>query len=271
MLLSDIQPQYFPRLHYFARMLASDMFVIRDDVQFVRNHKFPDGRRDVSYQAHSPMPSSDGTSLLSVSVKKSGPLPINSTFVSYDQQWVKKHINVIKNTYSKSPYFKKLIPGLELLFKVNFETISELNIATLCWGMNRLLGNNQLSTEYLSLSHINYLIERNSSIVLQRILLGTEHLSNTDSDTASERIVRLCQLFAAEEYMTGGTAHTAYLDTGVFQRKNIRISIQDWKCQTYPQQHSNKGQFVQNLSIIDLLMNCSPEEALSILLPMKLS
>jgi hypothetical protein len=88
MRLSDIQPQYFPRLHFFARMLASDVFVFRDDVQFVRNHKYPDGSRGPSYQVHTPIRIPDGASLLTVSVKKGSLLPIGRAEVSYEQKWV---------------------------------------------------------------------------------------------------------------------------------------------------------------------------------------
>lgn len=44
MRLADIQPQHFPRLHYLARLLDSDVFVIRDDVQFAKSHRYPAAR-----------------------------------------------------------------------------------------------------------------------------------------------------------------------------------------------------------------------------------
>jgi len=45
--LAGYQPQYFPRLHYFARLLNADVFEVSDYVQFVKKHAYvdPNGER----------------------------------------------------------------------------------------------------------------------------------------------------------------------------------------------------------------------------------
>ena len=81
---SGIQPQYFPRLHYFARILNADIFVSRDDAQFLRKHKYPDGKTDKSYQAHTPIKTPSGIYLLNVPTKHEGFIPIYKTAISYN-------------------------------------------------------------------------------------------------------------------------------------------------------------------------------------------
>lgn len=265
MRLSDIQPQYFPRLHYIARMLASDVFVFRDDVQFVRNHKYPDGSRDVSYQAHTPIKGPAGLHLLGVPVKSDGLQPIRQTRVAHDQPWARKHLNTIKSYYGSSPNLRALLPELELLLGCQFSTIAELDIATACWALGHVLGEALCIPEELSIGRINELLAAKRTVRLRRIALGSEHVGADEAATASERIAALCRSFDASEYVGGGTAVRAYLDRAPFDRSGIAVTIQDWTCPEYPQQHAAGAGFVGNLSILDLLMNAPAGEALSLL------
>jgi hypothetical protein len=263
--LSDIQPQYFPRLHYFARMLDSDVFVLRDEVQFVRNHRYPDGGRGVSYQAHTPIKTPDGAHLLAISVKKGSGLPINETAVSYDQPWTRKHANVIKSFYGRAPSFASLMPELEALFERRYDTVAELDVATTLWALGRALGC-ALAPEELSIERINDLLAATRPGRLRRIELGSRVLHNGVHTSASERIALLCQLAGADEYMAGGTAVQAYLDTSLFRRSSIELVVQDWTCPVYPQQFTARAGHLANLSILDLLMNAPAGEAASLLM-----
>ena len=268
MRLSDIQPQYFPRLHYFARILESDIFVIRDDVQFVRNHKYPDGKRGVSYQAHTPIKSPEGVYLLPVSIRKGGLLPINETQISYDQPWIQKQINILKNHYRNSPNTEKVISEIELLLGQQFLTMGALNIATICWSFTSLMGQEQITDECFTLDFVNNLLKERKSLRLQRIVLGSESIDqkSDQSSTASDRIVGLCNAFEADEYVGGGTALQAYVETGLFESNGIKLVIQEWNCPTYPQQHNKKIGFIANLSVIDLLMNVTTESKIPFLM-----
>src|SRR5690349_5274963 len=99
------QPQYFPRLHYVARMMHTDVFFIRDDVQFVKNHTYPDGKRGKSYQAHSPIKQPTGIYYLSVPIKRNGIFSLANTAVSYDDNWTDIHLKTLRMAYARSPNF----------------------------------------------------------------------------------------------------------------------------------------------------------------------
>lgn len=267
MRLSDIQPQYFPRLHYFARMLSSDIFVLRDDVQFVRNHKYPDGKRGVSYQAHTPIKSPEGNKLLPVSIKKNGLLSIREMHISYDQPWAKKQINIIQNSYRKSPNYNELLPDIEFIYAQEYPTVGELNLATICWGLTRLMGGEQINLDSLTLDCVNKMLKKNKFTRLNHIYLGAELFGEKPSQqlSATGRIVELCKRLKADEYVGGGTAFQAYVDTSMFEKAGINLIIQEWDCPTYPQQYNKNTGFITNLSIIDLLMNVAPERGIQIL------
>ncbi|MCU7843913.1 MAG: WbqC family protein [Candidatus Thiodiazotropha sp. (ex Monitilora ramsayi)] len=268
MLLSDIQPQYFPRLHFFARMLASDHFVIRDDVQFVKNHKFPDGSRGVSHQVHTPILTHSGTQLLTVFVKKGGMLPINQTLISYDQPWPIKHLNQLKPNYAKSPELLTVYGEIESLLKREYETVSDLNIATICWALCHLMKIETNDPECLTLEYINTHLEDINIGKLKRITLGSSIKYGDDDEgmTASEKIVDLCNRYGATGYLAGNTAFESYLDQRAFHDSNIKVQVQNWSCQPYKQNKKANEEFIPNLSILDLIMNCSSERALEILL-----
>jgi len=262
--LSDIQPQYFPRLHYFARMLDSDVFVLRDDVQFVRNHRYPDGARGVSYQAHTPIKSPDGVHLLAISVKKGSGLPINQTAVCRDQPWSRKHINAVKSFYARSPNLTSLLPDLEAIVDLPSATVADLDVATTIWALARLLGA-PMKPDQLSLAAINDAIATRRPGRLRRILLGSETLRDVDASSPTERIALLCQKAGADEYMAGDTAIRAYLDVPLLGRHAIRLTPQAWTCPVYPQQFTARTGHIANLSILDLLMNAPPSVAAEVL------
>lgn len=264
MRLSDIQPQYFPRIHYFARMLESDEFVLRDDVQFVRNHQYPGGERGVSFQAHTPIKGPEGRLLLGVSVRKGSGQAINRTAVCYQQKWRSKHINMIKQHYRAAPNFKALMPGLEALLQHQYPTLADLNIATICWSLGHLLGFTPGEPGELGVEQANrWLAQTGRERRLQRISLGSERLASSESSDASQRIVELCQAVGATEYLAGGTAVDAYLDRQPFEDGRVEIAVQDWQCPPYPQLHAKRGGHVANLSILDLLFNSEePGQAL---------
>lgn len=267
MTLSDIQPHYFPRLHYFARMFASEHFVIRDDVQFVKNHKFSDGNRGVSHQVHSPIKTSAGIHLLNVPVKKGGMLPIYQTQISYDQPWAKKQLNQLKSNYSKAPEFHSVFDEIEAIFDAGYDTVAKLNNATLFWALFRLLkGRAPESLTSLSLDSVNTLLQERRVGKLGTISTGTGLFSGENEMSASEKIVYLCKNFKATNYLAGGTAFDSYMDPDIFHDNQINIEVQNWTCRSYPQQNTQVEAFLPNLSIIDLLMNCSAKQALEILL-----
>lgn len=238
-------------------MLASDVFVVHDGVQFVRKHKYPDGTRDVSYQAHTPIKGPDGLHLLTVFTKSGGLWPIREMRISHEHAWANKHLKAIASFHASSPNLRALLPELELLLECRFATIAELDIATLCWALGHVLGAPLRIPEDLCIARVNELLAAKRTVRLRQIVLGSECLGPgaVEPTGASERFLAQCQMFGADEYMAGETAVRAYMDLDLFRRHGVEVTIQSWSCPTYPQQHMARAGFIPDLSILDLLMN----------------
>lgn len=264
---TGIQPQYFPRLHYFARILNTDVYAIRDDAQYVRKHKYPNGSVGKSYQAHTPIKQSFGMQLISIPIVHDGFIPLASTKIESNADWVKTHLRTLQIAYANSLNFSVLYPEIEMFLGENYESLADLNIITTLWGILRVLGEERVTKDMLTISKVLEKLQENKSVRLKQIKKASESkaLKNPNLKT-NEKIVELCLEYGANVDYCGGTGVAAYVDHSLFKENGITIEVQDWKCREYPQLFSKRQGFIANLSIADLLFNTSSKEALSILL-----
>lgn len=262
---SGIQPQYFPRLHYLARILNADIFVVRDDVQFVRKHKYPDGHNDKSYQANTPIKQSFGINLLTVPTQHEGMLPIHQTKISYEYKWVEDHLKALQTSYSRAKNFDHFYPEIETLLSKKYSSIGELNLATIIWSLLHILGKQNVQSDSLTLETVNKLLREQNYFRLKEIRLASKIKALDKNLSANEKIAALCREIGADEDYCGKTGFDAYMDQDFFKTNGIKITVQDWHCQPYDQLFTKQQGFLPNLSIIDLLMNTAQPEAARIL------
>lgn len=258
MRLAGYQPQYFPRLHYYNRILDSDIFEVSDYVQFVQRHAFPqaDGsmKRDKSYQAHSPIKLSNGVFFLTIPTNDEM-LPINKTKISYSSNWSEKQLKSLEIAYKKSQNFEKFFPELKEIIGKEHQNLGELTLLSTLWGIVRVVTDEKLSISELTVEKVNELLAKSPEIRLKRVFLAsTSGVPVPKKGEANEWIIDLCKYAGADEYYYGGTSHSAYMNLEKLENAGIKSIIQDWKCETYPQQYMKAG-FLPNLSIIDLVMN----------------
>jgi len=263
--LVSYQPQYFPRLHYFARILNADVFCIADNVQFVRKHAYhkADGSNPIgpSYQAHTPIKGANGLLMLDFPTKHSGNLNINETPFGFAKpQERTRHLRIIAEQYRKAPQFPDVYPTLEEFWRKEYATVAELNSASIAWGLSHLFELPRIEKQavFSSLPHVDY---RLSDVVLSSES-GVPGSDKAEGRDANDWLVDLCKKYNADEYYFGGTGASAYMDFSKFEKAGIALKEQAWTLSPYPQL---RGDFIPNLSIIDLLMNVSPAEARAIL------
>ncbi len=67
----------------------------------------------------------------------------------------------------------------------------------------------------------------------------------------SERLLKICQHFGAEKYLSGDSA-ADYLDVELFASKGISVEWQRFNHPVYPQLH---GEFIPYLSVLDMILN----------------
>jgi hypothetical protein len=73
---------------------------------------------------------------------------------------------------------------------------------------------------------------------------------------ATERLANLIKAVGGDTYLSGAHALDAYLDAGLLEDEGIALELQEWHAPAYQQRH---GDFIADLSIVDLLVNCGPE------------
>lgn len=215
-----LQPGYLPWLGFFEQLSASDIFVIYDDVQYDKH----------GWRNRNRIKTVSGAQWLTVPVKvnfSQHPL-ITDIKINHRENWQKKHFLSIKQNYSKAPFFQTYIDLFAGAYDRNWEYLIDLDLYFI-FELSKCLG---IPTEK---------IVRSSS-------LGV-------SGDRLTRLLSLCKLFHADIFYEGASGKN-YLEEVKFQEAGITISYQEYNHPIYNQLY---GEFIPNLSTIDLLFNHGPE------------
>lgn len=220
MVISANQPYFAPFLGFFTKALLSDAIVLLDDVQFPRGTTWITRNRFKGDQ---------GTLWMTIPVWKKGLglQRICDVKICHEGRWAKKHMESLKKSYGKAPYFPDHLSIFQELFSSGTDTIFNLNLEII---------------KYLFAA-----LGINTRIVLQSEL-ETEERGN-------RLLVELCRKLNATRYLAQHTA-SKYLDAGLFQEAEIQVEFFNPPSPIYPQLWSD---FIPNLSAFDLLFNCGPK------------
>jgi len=69
-------------------------------------------------------------------------------------------------------------------------------------------------------------------------------------------VLAMCKATGADTYISGVHGKD-YLDVAEFERQGVKLVFQALQCPVYPQ--CWPGEFISNLSIVDLIFNCGPD------------
>lgn len=215
------QPDYLPYPGFFHRLLNADIFVILDNVQFVNNTSRCMTHRDL-------IKTQQGDRWLSLSLKKS-PIKtnINEIYLSESVDWRKKNLDLICENYNKTPYFKDIYPLMESLYGKKYQKLIEINMESI-----RML---------MELFNLHTPIKYASAL--------------RASGTKNELLVDILKEIKATHYLSGSGAKS-YFKSEPFDEANIDVIWQNYTPTVYPQLHGN---YLPNLSSIDMLFNCGVE------------
>ncbi len=186
------------------------------------------------WQNRNMVKTANGVVLLTVPVQAFAGCRLDQVVINDKAPWRKKHWRTIAQAYGKAPYFDDHAPFLEGVYANSWSCLNDLNRYMLEY-FTKALG------------------------VDTRLVYGSDLRV---SGAASERLINLIRAVGGDEYYTGEYAARTYLDVPRFECAGIPIRVQEWESAEYPQLH---GEFVADLSIVDLLLNTGPESS-SILL-----
>ena len=176
----------------------------------------------------------DGTTLLSIPVHTHSYPKINEVTIDNEKNWSIRHKKSILYNYARAPYFGEIKDFIESIFEKKFQYLVDLNTEIIKFIMNEL--------------------EIKSKIVFSSEL--------EISKKGSDRVLDICKAVGADHYITGTFWAESNLRVEEFKKSNIDVEFQKFQHPTYKQIH---GEFIPEMSIIDLLFNEGRKEAKKIL------
>ncbi|WP_449243995.1 WbqC family protein [Desulfobacca acetoxidans] len=220
MIISANQPYFAPYPGFYTKALLSDILVILDDVQF------PHGTTWISRNRFK---NDQGELWLTIPVWKKGlgEQKINLVRICYEGRWLHKHHESLKSAYWNAPYLEEHLKFLEELFASRFERLIDLNLAIIRYLLDRL----QIQTRLVLLSELGV------------------------TARGAQLLIDICQAMEATCFLAQSPARK-YLDPELFQQEGIELRFFRYIPPVYPQLW---GEFLANLSTLDLVLNCGPK------------
>ena len=217
--MACVQPCFLPWKGFFHIIQKSDVFVFYDDAQYDRR----------SWRNRNRIKTPSGSKWLTVPVHVKGRYyeAINKVRIRNDLPWKHKHLETIRHSYTKAPFFEMYFEWIRGVYDRDWSLISDLDIA-LTRELSRELG---LSTRFALSSELDLVAGR------------------------TEKLVEICLAHGADRYLSGPTAK-AYIQEEKFIKAGLELEYMEYQYPEHPQLH---GPFDHFVSIIDLLFNCGPE------------
>jgi len=210
------QPNYLPWLGYFYKITNCDVFVFLDNVQYTKN----------SFINRNKIKTPQGAMWLTVGVLSKGEYgqSISETKIDSNVSWNKNHWKSICQNYARSPYLDKYKEYLESIYQRQWEYLADLNESLI-----------KANCDMLSITNVEFI--RASDLDL--------------SGKGTELLINICQEVGADTYLSG-FGGVKYMEEDKFRESGIELKYYNFENPTY---HQLWGDFIPNLSIIDLLFN----------------
>lgn len=218
MIIACHQPAFLPWSGFFYKTMRADCLVLLDEVQFARGFTWVNRNR---------LKNEQGELWLSVPVCKKGRglQTIKEVEICYERNWLRKHLQSLRQHYRHAPYYEDHQIQLEDLFHQRWKRLVDLNV-----GLIRYLAKS------LGIA--------NTAFLLQSELKVRGH--------GSDLLINVCERIGAQEYLAPA-ASMKYLDADLFRKHGVSIMSYSFFPPIYPQLY---GKFISDLSFLDLLLTC---------------
>jgi hypothetical protein len=211
-----LQPSYIPWRGFFDLVHDADVFVFYDDVQYDKH----------GWRNRNRIKTAQGTQWLTIPVLAKGNVSesvlVKDVAIAWSQDWSKKHLGTLRQSYGKAPFFKDYAPIVEAILAKRHERLADLTIE-LTIELARALG----------IAHTEFV--RSSE-------LGVD-------GGKTERLVRLMKHLGADRYLSGPSARD-YIESQLFAAAGVAL---DYKTYNYPPYEQLHPPFDPQVSILDLL------------------
>lgn len=213
------QPAFLPWPGFFVRAFRADVVVLLDSVQFPRGFTWINRNR---------IKTPAGEHWLSVPVNRKGLglQPVNRITLYPDSRWRKKLVMCLKHSYCHAPFFKKIYPFFQELYDRPPTGLIDCNLAI-----------------------IDFFFEQFGLTPGYRLLSEQEVQGSGTQLIASIGAGLGCRTYIAP------VAAKRHIDVRVLHDAGISVEWFSYRHPVYPQLW---GEFVPDLSALDILFNYGP-------------
>lgn len=222
MIVAIHQPNFFPWLGYFNKMVMCDTFVVLDHVEamwrstwLTRNRVLIAGQpRWLTLPAH----------------RSDTPIPATQVRIQWENRLVGQNLRALEANYARHPHFEEGFDLVRNAYAARPEYVAEFNLAVIAEFRRRLGIESQLV--------------RSSDLLRAYPRLGELR--------ASELLIAICRAVGGSQYLSG-EGSLGYIDPPAFGSARVELWFQRFAHPAYPQRDTQA--FVSRLSVLDALFN----------------
>ncbi len=210
------QPMFFPWVGMFEQIRLADIYVHYTDVQFSKG----------GFVNRVQIKTARGIKWLTVPLRNlSLGMTIGEVHINDQKDWRRQHLELLKQSYAKTPFFQDMIQLVETVYGREHVTIGQLSEGSLA-----------VVLEYFGMDQ-------------GRRFVPVEELAVPGS--SSQRVLDIVSKLGGTDYISG-LGGMKYLDHECFDAAGIKVRYMNYNKTPYPQQH---GEFTPYVSILDLITN----------------
>ncbi len=180
------------------------------------------------WQNRNRIKTASGPQWLTVPVIHSFGQAIEEVRINDTVRWQKKQSQALVTNYGKAGYFEEISGLLSSIWEREWVGLSELNV----FAARTIAGYLGVNTELFLASEMGEL-----------------------PDHPDERLIGIVKLLGTTTYIAGAGGRS-YMEMERYEKRGVEVVFQEFNHPVYPQLF---GDFVPNLSVVDLLFNCGPE------------
>lgn len=191
------QPDFLPWIGFFEKLKLSNLFIILDDVQFLRR----------GWHHRDKIKIRDNWMWLTVPIKKNKfEAMIKDIKIDYSYNWIDKHLKTLSFYYNKADFFNVHFSEISKIYNKKKKFLIDLNTDFIFY-ITKIF---KLKFDYILSSSLNV------------------------ETSGKNRIIELLKKTDSKLYITGKPS-LDYLDINVFKKEEIDIYIHEYKMKNYKQ------------------------------------
>lgn len=214
------QPNFFPWLGYFDKIICSDVFIFMDNVQFSKKGGTWANRVRLAINGQA--------TWVTMPIVRSfhGTRLVKDMQINNSTRWREQLLNTLQTNYAYAPFSYQIFPLLQKLISNPTDKLMDYNETAI-----------RATIAALGLNASQFIIGSTLDI----------------TGEATDLIISMVNAVGGTAYLCGAGAAN-YQENNKFAQAGIELIQQQFQHPIYPQ--TNTSAFIPGLSIIDALMNC---------------